>query len=135
MKLKSFLFIVISLLCLNVNASRIHSFHATHKSSQKATGLAAPAPCEIELINQTYSPVFVHVGYDDGGQDEVNLYYNMPLYIDLYYAPGGYCQQGAQIYMETSAGMPIFNQYVLSGQTVTVDPNLLRQKNNIKKLK
>lgn len=135
MKLKTVIALLISVLCLNVYASRVHNFHSTHPATQKSQGLTAPRPCEIELVNQTFSPVNVHIAYDDGGEDWAILYANDPLYIDLYYAPGGYCQAGAGVYIETNTGRPIFNQYVLDGQTVTVDPYLLKQKNNLKKLK
>jgi hypothetical protein len=133
MKLKVFMVCLVSLFCLSANATRIHPAHV--KSVVKQKGLTVPGKCEIELVNLTHQPVYVQVGYDDGGQDNTMLYPNDPLYIDLWYPQGRYCQRGARVYIETQNGRPIFNQYVYDGQSVTVDPLLLNQNYPIVKLK
>lgn len=134
MKLKSLAILLMSLLCLNAYAMRIHKAHTAHTvKSVKQKGLMAPGFCEIELKNLTYYPVNVHVDYDDGGEDWAKLYPNDPLYIDLFYEAGQYCERGALVYIETESGRPIFNQYVYDGQTVTIDNDLLSQAKSIRK--
>lgn len=98
------------------------SLYAENQHLHPQQQVAFPGPCEIEIINRSYSDVRVNGIFDDGvSLVPFNVYsFGYPQYISLYYY--GYCHDGMNLYIETYYGTPVFSGYVPRFTTLRLVP-------------
>lgn len=131
MKLKSFLFVVLFSLFTNVFAANTHLHPKADAADKKpsAKGLTYPGPCEIEIINDSYTDVNVFGTFDDGSTINFNIYrFESPHYISLYYY--GYCH--SRMYLTiTSPYYTVYSGWTDVHSTIRIVPYLKQSKAEI----
>ena len=124
MKLKSLLFVVCLGLFSNLFAANIHlnpkADAADTKSIAKETMF--PGYCQIEVINDSFTDVYVYGTFDDGSTVDFSIYrYEAPHYISLFYY--FYCHSGMYLTIQSPYGV-IYSGWTNVDSTVHIVPFL-----------
>ncbi|MBI2786076.1 MAG: hypothetical protein HYX60_07140 [Legionella longbeachae] len=126
MKLKSLLFAICFSLIGHVFAANIHLNPKADAADKKsvATKRMYPGYCQIEIINESLTDIFVYGTFDDNSTVSFPIYYReYPHYISLFYYT--YCHNG--MYLEiTSPYGTIYSGWTNVNSTVRIVPYLNR---------
>jgi hypothetical protein len=122
--MKSMLFAACFGLISNVFAANLHmspkADAADKQSIQK--GISYPGYCQIEIINQSLTDVYVHGIFDDGSTVDFSIYqYESPHYISLFY--NYYCHNSMYITIQ-SPYYTIYSGWTDVNSTIRIVPYL-----------
>ena len=124
MKLKSLLFVICLSLFGQVFAANLHLNPKADVADKKSIAKESmyPGYCQIELINDSYTDVFVYGTFDDGSTIDFNIYrYEAPHYISLYYY--FYCHSGMYLTIQSAYGV-VYSGWTNVDSTVRIVPFL-----------
>lgn len=123
MKLKSLLFALCFCLIGHVVAGNTH-LHAKADQKSMPKGTMYPEYCEIEIINASYTSVYVLGTFDDYSTIGFNVYPFDTQYISLYYPDiygKWFCHSGMNIQI-TSPYREIYNDWTYVNETLRIIP-------------
>ena len=127
MKFKAVLFVC----CLGLLPSAFADNRHTHPQANndaKSGTKNVRNNCEIEIINESNTPVHVTGVFPDDGSSLIpfDIYpYSGPQYIDLYYY--GYCHGGMYLYLHTFTGYRVHGGYTPVDTSIYLRPSYGRQ--------
>jgi len=123
MKLKSLMFVVCVGLFSNLFAANVHLNPKTDVADKKSLAKAMyPGYCQIEIINDSFTDVYVIGTFDDGSTIDFSIYrYEAPHYISLFYY--FYCHPGMYLTIQSPYGVA-YSGWTNIDSTVRVVPFL-----------
>lgn len=124
MKLKSLIFVVCLSLFGNVFAANVHLNPKADAADKKSIAKTAMYPnyCQIEIINDSYTDLYVYGTFDDGSTIDFSIYrYEAPHYISLYYYY--YCHSGMYLTVQSPYGV-VYSGWTSVDSTVHIVPYL-----------
>lgn len=123
MKLKSLLFVVCLGLFSNLFAANVHLNPKAEAADRKSIAkMLYPGYCQIEVINNSFTDVYVSGRFDDGSMIDFSIYrYESPHYISLFYY--FYCHSGMDLTIQTPYGI-VYSQWTSVDSTVQIVPFL-----------
>jgi hypothetical protein len=115
----------------NVFAANIHLHPKANTASKKSNSksLTYPGPCELEIINDSFTDVNVYGLFDDYTSISFNIYrFESPHYISLYYGNyNPYCHSGMYLTI-TSPYNTVYNGWANVHSTIRIVPYLKQSK-------
>lgn len=124
MKLKSLLFVICLSLFGTVFAANVHLNPNVDAADKKsiAKEMMYPGYCQIELINESFTDVYVTGTFDDGAMIDFSIYrYEAPHYINLFYY--FYCHSGMYLTVQSPYGV-VYSGWTSVDSTVRIVPYL-----------
>lgn len=124
MKLKSLLFVVLVCFFSSLFAANTHLHPKADAGEKKSTakGMMYPGRCEVEIINDSYTDVYVYGTFDDNTYIDFSIYrYEAPHYISLFYY--GYCHSGMYLDIRSPYGI-VYSGWTSVDSTVHIVPYL-----------
>lgn len=133
MKLKSLLLMLCFSLFTNAFAVNLHLHPKVNEGQKTDKNLSYPGYCEIEIINDSYTDVFVSGLFDDDSYlDDFTIYrYERPHYVSLFYY--NYCHRGMNLTVRTPYYGVIYSGWTPTSSTVRIVPYLGGVKAEVKK--
>lgn len=122
MKLKSLLFVVCLGLFSNLFAANEHVHPKADAADRKTISKSTmyPGYCQIELINDSFTDVYVYGTFDDGTTVNFSIYrYEAPHYINLFYY--FYCHTGMYLTVQSPYGV-VYSGWTNVDSTVHIVP-------------
>ena len=133
MKLKSLLFALCFSLVGHAFAANIHLNEKANAADKKSIAKETmyPGYCQIELINDSLTDVYVNGTFDDGSALGFSIYrFEAPHYISLFYY--GYCHSGMDITVQSPYGI-VYSGWTYVNSTIRIVPYLKGAKAEIAK--
>ncbi|MDR3503150.1 MAG: hypothetical protein P4L79_11290 [Legionella sp.] len=129
MKLKSLLFVICLGFFSNLFAVTAHMHPKADAADKKSIAKETmfPGYCQIEIINDSFTDVYVYGTFDDGSTIDFSIYrYEAPHYINLFYY--FYCHSGMYLTIQSPYGV-VYSGWTNVDSTIHVVPFL---KNGVK---
>ncbi|MGC1183065.1 hypothetical protein [Legionella sp.] len=124
MKLKSLVFVIFIGLFSNLFAANVHLNSKADTADKKsiAKEVMYPGYCQIEIINDSFTDVYVYGNFDDGSSIDFSIYrYEAPHYISLFYY--FYCHSGMYLTIQSPYGV-VYSGWTNVDSTVHIVPFL-----------
>ena len=124
MKLKTLLLAVCFGFFTNVFAANVHLNPNADAADQKSITkkITYPGYCQIELINDSYTDLYVYGTFDDGMTINFSMYrFEAPHYISLFYYL--YCHSGMYITIQSPYGV-VYSGWTNVDSTLRIVPYL-----------
>lgn len=124
MKLKSLLFVICIGFMGTIFAANVHLNPRADAADKKSITkeMMYPGFCQIEIINDSFTDVYVYGSFDDGTTINFSIFsYEAPHYISLFYY--FYCHEGMYISINSPYGI-VYSGWTSVDSTIHVLPFL-----------
>lgn len=124
MKLKSLVFVICLSLLGTVFAANVHLNPKADAADKKSVAkeMMYPGYCQIEIINSSFTDVYVYGTFDDGSTVDFGIYrYEAPHYVSLFYY--FYCHSGMYLTIQSPYGV-VYSSWTSVDSTIQIVPYL-----------